>query len=167
MRRMGVLSHSAKTELVDGEVYDMPGDGSLHRDWSDELGRWLHRNLDAAYRIIPASTLVLSPHNAPMPDWYVYPASIGTRNVSGPDVSLLIEQSDTSPAYDLGEKALLYARFGVRDYWAIDLKTRRIVVHREPTQEGYGFAKPFQAGEAVEAMLLPGLILDTSLFRVG
>ena len=167
MRRMGVLDRSIKTELIDGELLDMAADGPTHRDWSDELGRWLHRGLDDNHRVIPSSTLVLSSSNAPMPDWYVYPASVGTREVNGPDVLLLIEQSDTSLAYDLGPKAELYARHGIRDYWVIDLKTQRITVHRDPSPDGYGFKKRFEAGEPVKALLLSDLTLDTSHFRIG
>jgi Uma2 family endonuclease len=164
---MGVLDRSIKTELIDGELYDMAADGPIHRDWSDEIGRWLHRHLDETHRIIPSSTLVLSPDNAPMPDWYVYPASVGTREVAGPDVLLLIEQSDSSLSYDLRQKAALYARYGVRDYWVIDLRTSRITVHREPSPDGYGFTKRHQPEDMVEPLLLPGLVLDTSAFRIG
>lgn len=167
MRRMGVLDRFVKTELIDGELLDMAADGPTHRDWSDELGRWLHRSLGDAHRVIPSSTLVLSARNAPMPDWYVYPMSLGTREVNGPDVLLLIEQSDTSLAYDLGPKAELYASHGVQDYWVIDLQSRRITVHRDPSSDGYGFKKRFEPGEPIEALLLPGLTLDTTHFRIG
>lgn len=167
MRRMGVLDRFRKTELIDGELFDMAADGPAHRDWSDELGRWLHRHLDERFRVIPSSTLVLSQHNAPMPDWYVYPADIGAREVTGADVLLVIEQADTSLAYDLGPKAELYARYGVREYWVIDISTRQVVVHRDPSPAGYGFRERLAPDQPVAALLLPGLTLDTSTFRIG
>lgn len=167
MRRSGVLDRAKKFELIEGELFDMASDGPMHRDWSDEIGRWLHRHLDGSFRIIPSSTLFLSDHNAPMPDWYVFPASVGTREVRGPDVLLLIEQSDTSLSYDLGAKADLYARHGVRDYWVADLKTSRVTVHREPSPSGYRLIRKFEPGEAVIPLLLPGLSLDTRNLRVG
>jgi Uma2 family endonuclease len=34
--------------------------------------------------------------------------------------------------YDCGEKADLYAKHGIPDYWVVDIKGRRVLVHRDP-----------------------------------
>jgi Uma2 family endonuclease len=89
----------------------------------------------------------------------VFSDKLATVAVHGGDVLLAIEQSYSSLRSDLGEKADLYARFNVRDYWAIDLEERRVHVHRDPTSEGYRTKRRFEAGETVEAALIPGLTL--------
>ena len=118
--------------------------------------------------MVPGSTLVLSDLNAPKPDWYVFPAALPTAEVRGPNVLLAIEQSASTLAYDLGGKADLYARHGVREYWAIDLAARRLHVHLDPAPEGYGVRRRVPADQAVRPTLLPHLELRLDdLTRVG
>ena len=45
---------------------------------------------------------------------------------------LIIEVANTSLATDTGEKAELYAKAGVQDYWVLDLTNRRLFVFRSP-----------------------------------
>lgn len=168
MAAAGALRAPERLELIEGELIEMPADGARHRDWSYAMGKWLFNNLGPDHVILPGSTLELSQHNGPQPDWYVFAAGLDTGAVSGPDVLLAIEQSDSSLAYDLGPKAELYARFGVRDYWVIDLAKRILHAHRDPTPEGYGWKRRLMANESLEALLLPGLTLTLdALPRVG
>jgi len=53
------------------------------------------------------------------------------------DVLLLIEVSDSSLAFDQSVKLNLYARYGVAEYWVVDVEGKRIVTYREPTAKGY------------------------------
>lgn len=159
MAEAGILDEGAKIELFEGELYDMPADGVLNLDVAAWLGRWLYTSLGGEYRIIPGMTLRLSDFNAPKPDWWVSPMSVPVGDVRGPDVLLAIEQSDSTLGFDLGWKADLYARHGVRDYWVVDLKARRASVHRDPADGRYPPPTPFEADEAIEALLIPGLRL--------
>jgi len=165
---IGVVDADARIELIDGALITMPADGPRHNDWTISLGRWLLNQLGEAYAVLPGSTVVLSDENAPKPDWCVFPAEVATADLRGPDILLAIEQADTSLAGDLGWKANLYARHGVRDYWVIDLETQTIHVHREPSPNGYKSLRRHERDEPVEALLIPGLILRTgALTRVA
>jgi Uma2 family endonuclease len=48
---------------------------------------------------------------------------------------LVLEISDSSYAYDSAEKASLYARAGIPEYWLLDLRTRRLEVRQQPGPE--------------------------------
>jgi len=61
----------------------------------------------------------------------------GSQHPTPEDVVLLIEVSDTTVAYDIGGKALLYAQAGIRDYWVVLVNEAAIVRHRGPSAEGY------------------------------
>lgn len=169
MIETGVIEEGAPVELIDGVLVDMAHDGPLHNDWSNALFWWLSDHLDRdTHVVIPGSTLRLSEHDAPKPDWWVFPAHVATADARGPDVLLAIEQSDTTLERDLGLKAALYAAHGVREYWVIDLNKRELWVHREPAENGYGSIKRRAAGEPVDALLIEGLSLRLdSLARVG
>ncbi|MBW3558202.1 MAG: Uma2 family endonuclease [Proteobacteria bacterium] len=165
----GVIEKNAPLQLIDGELIEMPADGPRHRDYTNALGVWLFGSLDPGrFVVLPQSTLELSEENGPEPDWYVFGAELRTAEVRGPDVLLAVEQSDTTLSFDLNRKATLYARFGIRDYWVVDLERRRVHVHRDPTAAGYETRRVFAAHEAVEALLIPGLNLRIEdLPRVG
>lgn len=168
MIRAGVIAEGGHVELIEGVLVDMPADGPLHVDWSAILGRWLHRSLPDEYLVVPDSTLRLADDTAPQPDYYVFPTNLETAAVRGPDVLLAIEQSDSSLSRDLNEKALIYASHGVREYWVIDLRAKRLIVHRQPGSNGYESKTTLEREARIDALLIPGLSLRLAdLPRVG
>jgi Uma2 family endonuclease len=52
------------------------------------------------------------------------------RHPSGSEMALVVEVADTTVRPDLTRKRDLYANAGVQEYWVLDLKDRRLVVHR-------------------------------------
>ncbi|HEX7346561.1 MAG TPA: Uma2 family endonuclease, partial [Candidatus Limnocylindrales bacterium] len=50
---------------------------------------------------------------------------------------LVIEVALSSLRIDLRVKPSLYAAMDVPDYWVVDVNARRVIVHREPTADGY------------------------------
>jgi Uma2 family endonuclease len=71
------------------------------------------------------------------------------------DVYLLIEIADTSPTYDLGTKAAAYALDGIPELWVLDLAGDRVIVHREPTSDGYADVRTIVRGESVSPLAFP------------
>ncbi len=55
-----------------------------------------------------------------------------------------------------GRKARLYAQAGIRDYWIVDVKDRRIEVRRDPVGSKYQSLTTFVLGERVHRPRLPG-----------
>ena len=49
-----------------------------------------------------------------------------------------MEVFDTSLPEDREEKAAVYARFGVPEYWIVNVRERNLEVRRAPTGEGWG-----------------------------
>ena len=67
------------------------------------------------------------------------------------DVLLLIEIADSSLAFDLGPKCSLYARYGVCEYWVVDLIHEPVVTHHQPAQGAYQVTHRYGAGDALSA----------------
>ncbi len=71
------------------------------------------------------------------------------------DVTLIVEVSDTTVAYDLGGKAVLYARAGIADYWVVLVNENAIVVHRDPTPNGYSTVTRLAGADTLSPLALP------------
>jgi Uma2 family endonuclease len=96
--------------------------------------------LAAAFRVMLPQTewsvreeksIRLGARSRPEPDIAVVRGSLteyARRPPNEHDVALLIEVSDTSYADDTDRKRRLYERFGVPEYWVVDLKNRQVEV---------------------------------------
>ena len=71
------------------------------------------------------------------------------------EVELLVEISVTTLEYDLGGKAQQYAQAGIREYWAVAEKDDAIIVHREPSAEGYQSITRLTGADAVSPLAMP------------
>jgi Uma2 family endonuclease len=75
---------------------------------------------------------------------------------------LLIEVAETTLALDRGRKASLYAKFGISDYWVLNLIDRQLEVHRQPIGDAahrhrfrYADIQTFKAGDSVVPLAAP------------
>jgi Uma2 family endonuclease len=153
-------------ELVDGEIIPMADDGGRTIEWNAAINAWLVNALTGReFVVVPDKTLVLSEHDGPKPDFYVYKAGMRAADVRGPDVLLLIEVSDTTINGDLGWKADLYAQHGIREYWVIDIAGRCVHVHRLGESHTYGDAVIVNFDQPVTAAHLEGVQLTLSRLR--
>jgi Uma2 family endonuclease len=71
--------------------------------------------------------------------------------------------AESSLAYDLGEKADLYAASGVTEYWVVDCPKRRVIAHRDPGKSGFHSVRTYDAGEVLSPMSRPQVILLPSV----
>jgi Uma2 family endonuclease len=155
MQEIGVLEEGGAFELIEGEIIDMPSEGDAHQSLRMALDRHLIRTLSDDIAVCTDGTLRLSDTDWPAPDFHLYPATfLKPSLVRGPDVLLIIELSESSLPYDLRRKADLYRRFGVREYWVIDLDAKQLYVHRA---DGAWPAPALPFTADLGAALVPGL----------
>lgn len=76
---------------------------------------------------------------------------------------LVVEVSESSLAWDRGEKGSLYARAGIGDYWIVNLIDRVLEVYRSPVLDAsalhgwrYGSVETFAPPSTVSPESLPG-----------
>jgi Uma2 family endonuclease len=149
-------------ELIDGELLDKMTMNPPHVlavqnvtfALSDAFGR---------DRVLAQAPLMLNPVSQPEPDIIVLAQSartvLATRRPAAADALVVCEVSDTTLAYDLTEKARLYARAEIADYWVIDILARRVVVHREPADGTYASVIAYLDGEAVAPLSAPNALI--------
>jgi Uma2 family endonuclease len=141
-------------ELIDGALVrkvpkSRPHALALHffHDWLREVFGSRHVEQGASIDLGP----LLSPTNEPDPAATVLRRPVTEfwdENPGPPDLLLVAEVTDTTLEYVLGTKAALYASAGIPEYWVLDLRNMRIVVHRDPVGQRYGSIVGYAADEA-------------------
>jgi Uma2 family endonuclease len=159
MRDDGLLT--GRYELIDGEILSKRRQKPAHAYVVNALLTWLTGLFGAEYTQIQA-TIDLSEtspdYDEPEPDAAVTAqpyTHFADRHPRPEDLLILIEGSDTTLRFDLNAKANLYAHAGIREYWAIDITGRRLIVHRQPSPEGYREIMVYTPEEAVAPLSHP------------
>ena len=157
MVEAGVMQEDENVELIGGELVVMAAKKNDHEIFKSALLEWLVKGKADDQRVGVETTLYLAEMLFVEPDLMLYPRTFKPQDLTGGDIILLIEVSDESLSRDLGLKAAIYADHGVRDYWVVDVEARRVIVHRDPTDEGYRSVETFKADAEVTALLAPDL----------
>jgi Uma2 family endonuclease len=71
------------------------------------------------------------------------------------DIRMLVEVAVSTLAFDLNTKAGLYARAGIADYWVLDVRGRRMLVHRDPEEGKYRSIVACSEDELVATLSAP------------
>ncbi len=125
-------------ELIEGIITPMQSKGIWHEPLKATLTRFWVRALPDQYRVITETTFRFTSNSFLEPDFTFYPKATGLRNLSAQNALLVVEIADTSKYYDLGRKANLYAKFGIRELWVIEARTQKTHIHLQPKADGYG-----------------------------
>ena len=134
----GAFSDPGRLEILHGRVVKKMPEGGRHTGMRKRIARRLRAALEPNSFTCEECPLHIAFDGEPIPDvMFTREEDYGDKHPTPEDVALLIEVSDTTAAYDLGEKALLYAQAGVADYWVVLVNEAAIVRHRQPTLEGY------------------------------
>lgn len=152
---------TGRYELVNGEVIVKMGQNPPHAYVITRIMTWLVALFGGDFVRVQLPIDVADADNEmnePEPDAAVLarPAEAFLASNPGPsDLLLVVEVADATLRFDLRNKAVLYARAGIADYWVVDLPGRRIVVHRQPGPEGYGEVLEYQEAERVSPLSRP------------
>jgi Uma2 family endonuclease len=151
-----------RIELIYGELREMPAPGPSHSEIVDRLAEWsLDRAPRQQVRVRIQNPLGIPRlDSAPVPDLaWVHRGDYSRRHPLPQETLLLIEVSDSTLAYDLGEKAGLYARAGIREYWVVDVQGYSVVIHREPAGSQFADVCTYGLDDSVMPLAFPDLSL--------
>lgn len=139
MLEAGILTTDDAVELLNGQVIEMSPQEPRHAATTRRASRYLDRLLEGA-DVRTQLPLTLKPKSEPEPDIAVvrlHPNEYADHHPAAEDVFLLIEISDTTLRKDRNQKALVYAKAGIFDYWILDLNKRQAFIFRNPQSSGY------------------------------
>jgi Uma2 family endonuclease len=140
MYEVGILPPDARVELIEGEIIDMAPTGMDHGSIVLQLN---HRLVSAAgdfALVLPQSAVRLSDISEPQPDFTLLRPPIRAYRKKVPtagDALLVIEVSDSNLRYDLKVKKPLYAKYGIPEYWLIDVSAQQLRFFRTPKMGQY------------------------------
>jgi Uma2 family endonuclease len=153
----GMFAPGERLELVDGEILQMPPQGSVHATVIQLMSDALRSAFGPAFSVRQQLPIGLAADSEPEPDLAVVAGTPRDYWDAHPrTAALLVEVSDATPEYDRRRKGSLYARAGVCDFWIVNLVERCIEVYREPHQASYGSCRRVFPGDRLEPLAAPG-----------
>jgi Uma2 family endonuclease len=163
MARAGILKPNVRVELIDGDIVEMNPIGRPHRSCVNRLNDIFAPNVRATAIVQIQASIPLGDHGEPEPDLVLLRRRAdfyATGDEETPeDVLLVVEVADSSEPYDRRTKGPLYARFGIREYWIVDLNNHRIQRYLDPTPDGYRTTRIYRRGESLSPLAFPDLLI--------
>lgn len=159
----GLFAEYAKTELIDGEILYMNAQHRPHARIKSRLFRAICDQLDeiGGLEAIVEGSIGIPPYNSPEPDIVVTNDPEGTGLIPIDSVKLVVEVSDATLNFDVRQKLSLYARFGIAEYWVVDVNARMILIHSGPAGDNYTLRTMATFGDRITAATIPGLTVST------
>jgi Uma2 family endonuclease len=136
----GVYPDFERLELLDGQVYKRMTNHPPHAGTILSVSEWLRASVPSGSMVRVLLPVALGERSEPEPDVSVVvgrPRDFMVEHPLPEQITLIVEVSDSSLNVDLRVKLPLYAQAGIAEYWVIDLRRRRILVHREPEGSSY------------------------------
>ena len=150
-----------RLEFIHGEIREMSPAGPYHYDYIEFLSYWSHQSVDRDEARIHIQAAILLGDSLPEPDvMWLRPKRYGGQRPRAADAMLIIEVADSSLRYDLGEKAMLYAQAGIKEYWVVDIVSQVVHQLRQPTVDGHQNIRKFGRHENLSPICKPDVVLS-------
>lgn len=161
MIKAGILD-DRHVELLHGDIVDMSPEGTPHAHRSNKAAKYLVRLLGDRADIREGKPITLANQSEPQPDIAVV-QELGDEYLEhhpyAENIFWLIEFSDSTLAMDLQVKTRIYASANVQEYWVVNLRDMKLVVFRNPGEQGYGFQTELTTGE-IQSLAFPDVTVS-------
>jgi len=156
----GILSHTERVELIQGEIVVMAPIGIRHAGEVDRLTRLFYRHSNDRFIVRVQNPIHLAENSELEPDVALlrFRADEYFAGHPGPeDTLLVVEVADTTLAYDREVKARLYAAAGIPQMLIMDLNGDCIEDLTDPGPDGYRQRAIRRRGDKIRLVALPDL----------
>jgi len=162
MEEVGILDHTLRTELINGEIIEMSPLGDRHMECVDRatmifVPALVQRAIVSVQNAVRINNITMS-----QPDLVLYKfrRDFYKGRHEATDVLLLMEVADSTFRFDRHVKLPLYASVGIREVWIEDLKNNRLLVFRDPAGKAYSTALVVGGGESVSPLAFPDMTIS-------
>jgi Uma2 family endonuclease len=149
-----------QSELIYGEIIQKMPQNQPHAAANDNGYDALTDVFGKGY-VQHSAPIVIDEESAPEPDLAVLKEHrrTYTDNPNATDCALVVEVSDSTLGIDKTTKASLYAKAGIAEYWIVNVNAQTIIVHREPSEEGYGHIQTYDATKSIAPLTKPETVI--------
>ncbi len=163
----GIITTEERVELVNGRLVRMAPIGPPHWDRHAAIVQYLNHALRGNAKVVGQGSFPLGNRSEPQPDVAILAVreyGLEDRPPAANEIFGFIELAESSLAFDVGEKAKLYAKHDIADYLVVDLIQNVLFHYSGPGDLTYG--KVDTLGTNVEFRLtsLPEVALASSPF---
>lgn len=132
----GTLAPEERFELIGGYLVARAPQRDTHATSAELAGAALQKAFGFGYRVRVQLPLALDDDSEPEPDVSVVRGSLAQADRTLPSrPDLVVEVAESSLTFDRREKASLYARARVEEYWIVNLVSRVLEVLRDPVRD--------------------------------
>ena len=160
----GVLE-GQKVELLEADIVEISPEGVEHSFTNESIVIYLRNKLSGLAHVKESHPITLD-NSEPEPDIAIVrlPLTIyRTHHPYAEDIYWLVEVSQRTLKKaeqrglggfpherlfqeDLEQKVTTYARNGISEYWVIDLKNKKLIIHTQPSKDKYLQIVEYQSG---------------------
>ena len=137
MVEAGVIAEGRNVELIEGVLVKLAAKNIKHERVRTLLADWLTRRLSEDFLVAQEPGTRFSDETYLEPDLVIFRRSLPFEDLRGDTSDLVIEVTDSTKRHDYQTKVRLYAKYGVQEYWIVNVKEEVTVVHRSPAGEGF------------------------------
>lgn len=154
----GDLDNNKRWELLQGRIIEKMTPGPRHSYLADAIAHMLRDALEPPLLVREEKSVRLAYDSELVPDVSV---ARGVRedyrehHPTAADTALVVEVADSSAVKDLGDKAYSYAQAGMTEYWVVLVNEDVIVVHRQPSPEGYAEVTRLSGADTLSPLARP------------
>lgn len=165
MAQIGILTDSAPSELIDGEIIEVSPIGPAHRAAVNRASDCLIPLFKGKAHISVQLPVRLNEFNEPEPDLaFLKPRRdfYKSRHPGPADVFLIFEISDSSLRYDHEVKLPMYAASRIPEVWIEDVNMGVLHVFRDPARKSYQTARILRPGSTISLPAFPDVPVSVS-----
>lgn len=158
MAELGIIGEHERVQLIDGHIVAMPPSGEAHSEGINALNQLFVLRFAGRAIVQPQLPVRIGDYSLPEPDLALLrlePTFYRLRRPLASDVLAFVEVAYSSVRFDLGTKLRVYAQARVGEYWLVDVRNNRILVHEEPHDLGYAVCREIGPGERLAFRAFP------------
>ncbi len=165
MGEAGVFAEHERTELIEGEIFDMPPIGIPHYSIVDRLTERFVIAVKGRAIVRVQNPVPLGDLSEPQPDITLlkrYEDFYRETAQQDADVLLVVEVADSSLRYDRDIKIPLFARHAIPEVWLIDVRHSKILLFQDVSSDGYRHETTLTTAGILSPLALPEVAIDLS-----
>jgi Uma2 family endonuclease len=159
----GVFDEPKRIEVINGELLEKEKVNPPHATVTIRIMRHFRAAFEPEFCVREEKPIRIAFDGEPIPDVTVVSGNDEDYEAAHPrpeDVRLLVEVADSTEVFDTRNKARLYARAGITDYWVSLVRRQELWVFRNPLRNRYADPIRLHDGDSISPLFAPDVVFS-------